>query len=65
MDSRRRSFNTTLLGAAIDHIREKDIRGRFFSPMGVEVVHEQSMDVELQEKVWNLCEDLVKDFITA
>ena len=53
------------LGVATDHIREKDIRGRFFSPMGVEVVNQQSMDMELQEKVWNLCEDSVKDFITA
>jgi len=51
------------LGVAIDEIKEKNIRGKYFHPQAVEVVNPLSLDEELQNKLWEFCDDLVKDFL--
>ena len=51
------------LGVATDEIRKNNIRGKYFHPQSVEVDHPYAKNETLQENVWNLCEELVKDFI--
>ena len=51
------------LGVAIDEIREKNIRGRYYHPQSVDYDHPHTGDEILQDNVWNLCEELVKAFL--
>ena len=51
------------LGAALDEIKEKNIRGEYFHPQALRVVNPKADDEALREKLWAFCEDLVKDFI--
>ena len=51
------------LGVATDELREKNVRGRYFHPMAVEVENPLSMDEELQDKLLAFCDGLVKDYV--
>jgi hypothetical protein len=53
------------LGVAIDDIQQKNINDKFYSPVAVEVASppEIAMNEEMQDKVWNFCDELVKEFI--
>ena len=51
------------LGAAVDEIKEKNIRGKYFHPQAVRVANPKADDEALREKLWAFCEDLVKDYI--
>ena len=51
------------LGVAIDDIRSKNIRGKYYHPQAIEYDHPFAEEEELQENTWNLCEGLVKDYL--
>jgi NAD(P)-dependent dehydrogenase (short-subunit alcohol dehydrogenase family) len=51
------------LGVAMDEIREKNIRGRYYHPQSHEYNHPHAGDELLQKNVWNFCEELVKPFL--
>lgn len=47
------------LGVATDDIQKRNIRGRYFHPIAIEVVNELSLDENLQDKVWAFLDDIV------
>lgn len=51
------------LAVAIDEIKQKRLRGRYFHPQSVEVTNPYAESIKLQENVWQLCEGLVKKFL--
>eukprot|EP00804_Cyclotella_cryptica_P008541 CCRYP_007535-RD/>CCRYP_007535-RD protein AED:0.31 eAED:0.31 QI:318/1/1/1/0.5/0.2/5/725/387 len=51
------------LGTATDDIRSKNMRGRYYHPQSIEYDHPHAADEQLQDDVWNLCEELVKKFL--
>ena len=51
------------LGAAVDEIKAKNIRGEYFHPQAVRVVNPKADDEALRDKLWAFCEELVKDYI--
>ena len=61
------SLTLLYLGVAIDDIQHKNINGKFYSPVAVEVVSppEISMNEKIQDEVWNFCDELVKEFIAT
>ena len=51
------------LGVATDEIQQKQLRGKYFHPQIMEVANPYAENVELQENVWQLCEEMVKKFL--
>lgn len=51
------------LGVATDDVRNYNIRGKYYHPQSIEYNHPYASDEQLQENVWNLCEELVKNFL--
>ncbi|KAK1739923.1 retinol dehydrogenase-related protein [Skeletonema marinoi] len=51
------------LGVAMDELKEKQVRGRYFHPQSIEVTNSHAESVELQENVWQLSEGLVEKFL--
>ena len=51
------------LGAATEDIRDRNWRGKYFHPIGLEFDHPYADDEKRQEKVWKLCEELVESFL--
>jgi len=52
------------LGVATNDIQQMKINGRYYSPMAVEVSPPTiALDTELQDKVWEFCNDLIKDYV--
>ncbi|KAL7520385.1 hypothetical protein ACHAWX_005112 [Stephanocyclus meneghinianus] len=51
------------LGVATDDIRNYNLRGKYYHPQSIEYNHPYASDEQLQENVWNLCEELVKNFL--
>ncbi|KAL7537861.1 hypothetical protein ACHAXR_009395, partial [Thalassiosira sp. AJA248-18] len=51
------------LGVATEELEKKNIRGKYYHPIAVEVVNPFSFDEELQDKVWSFLDDLVKEFV--
>lgn len=50
------------LGVAINEMHEKNIRGKLYSPVGMQV-DPPYLDEVMQDKLWLFCEDLVKYFM--
>lgn len=51
------------LGVATDQLQDKAIRGKYFHPQSQEVVNPLAMDEELQKRLWEFSDELVKDFL--
>jgi len=51
------------LGVATEDIKSNNIRGKYYHPQAVEIDHPHAYDEVLQNNVWNLCEELVKDYL--
>ena len=51
------------LGVATEDIKSNNIRGTYFHPIAVEIDHPHANNKVLQDNVWNLCEELVKDYL--
>lgn len=51
------------LGVATDDIKSNNIRGKYYQPQAVEIDHQHAYDEVLQDNVWNLCEELVKEYL--
>lgn len=50
------------LGVALDDLQKKNVRGRYYHPIAIEVVNPLSLDEGLQHKVWAFLDDLVKGY---
>ena len=50
------------LGVAMDQLKKKNIRGKYFHPQSQEMVNPLSLDTDLQDAVWKFSDELVKDF---
>ena len=51
------------LAVAVDQLKEKDIRGRYYHPQSHEVINPLSLDEQLQDDLWDFSEELVADII--
>lgn len=51
------------LGVATDELVSKNVRGKLFFPQSKEVVNPLSLDEDLQQRLWDFSESLVKDFL--
>jgi retinol dehydrogenase-14 len=51
------------LGVATDELVAKNVRGKYFHPQSQEVVNPSALDEDLQKRVWNFSDELVKDFV--
>ena len=51
------------LGVATEDLKSNNTRGKYFHPQAVEIDHPHAYDEVLQDNVWNLCEELVKDYL--
>lgn len=51
------------LGAAVQEIKDKDIRGKYYHPQAQEVINPLSLDETLQEDLWKFSDELVAKFL--
>ena len=51
------------LAVAEERIRKDNIRGKYFHPMAQEVQNNYANDEQLQDKLWDFSEELIKDFL--
>jgi NAD(P)-dependent dehydrogenase (short-subunit alcohol dehydrogenase family) len=57
------ALNLLYLGVATDELGGKNIRGKYYHPMAVEMVNPLSLDEKLQDDLWRFLDDLVEDFV--
>ena len=53
------------LGVAVDQLKAKNIRGKYFHPQSVEVVNPLALDEKLQDDMWSFCDELVSPFFVV
>ena len=58
-----KSLTELYLGVATEDIKSNNVRGKYFHPQAVEINHQHAYDEVLQDNVWKLCEQLVKDYL--
>jgi len=51
------------LAVATEALINQNIRGKYFHPQSQEIVNPLALDETLQEKFWDFCDELVKDFL--